>query len=737
MAERKIDVKFNFIDSFTSSFQRSIGVLTSGTKAAERAWKGVEKTGQNITKFGQTLTTNVTLPIVGLGTVAVTKFAEVDKTMQLTNATMGNTAEQADLLNKAMQDAAANSTFGMADAAEATLNFARAGLGAEEAAAALAPAMNLAAGEGGDLNTVSAGLVGTINGFGDSFDQTARYADVFAAACNNSALDVNSLSESFSVAAPVFATAGMGVEDAALYMGIMANAGIDANVSANSLKTGMARLVAPAKQGADMMEQLGISVTNVDGSFKDTMTIQKELHDTFAGLSESEQMAAASAIFGKNQMAPWLALINTAPEKVGSLDTALRNSTGTTQEMADAMMGGFGGSIEKLKSSLDVLMTSLGQLAATYLQPVIDKVQQAVDAFNGMDSSQKDQVVRWAAIAAAIGPSIMIFGRVISVIGWVGMSFTRIAGFTRNAAAGFKALSAGAKGAQVVVAALTSPIGLVVMGIAALIAVVIAVKTHFDVFKTALSGAQPFIDSIREKAAALGERFSGLMSAMQPVGDFLGAVLAAAAGLAVAAFAGLADGIMTAIDGILQVLTGIIDFIVGVFTGDWEKAWQGVQEVFSGIVDVITGIIDGISNAISGILDGLAALFGYDGKTMNVNANVTETRTSSGGQTHGGSSGKVGTTGRARGDMNWRGGIVQVHERGGEIIDLPHGTRIYPHDKSVQMARAEGVSISIPKLADTIVVREQADIDRIADRLARKLQAAAHNMGGVSVANMD
>ncbi len=737
MAKRKIDVKFNLIDNFTSGFQKSIRVLTSGTKAAERAWKGVEKTGQNISKFGQSLTTHVTLPIVGMGTVAVTKFAEVDKTMQLTNATMGNTADQADMLNKAMQDAAANSTFGMSDAAEATLNFARAGLKADEAAAALAPAMNLAAGEGGDLNTVSAGLVGTINGFGDSFDNTAKYADVFAAACNNSALDVNSLAESFSVAAPVFATAGMGVEDAALYMGVMANNGIDANVAANSLKTGMARLVTPAKQVAEMMEQLGISVTNADGSFKDTMTIQKELHDTFAGLSESEQMAAASAIFGKNQMAPWLALINTAPEEVGKLDSSLRNSTETTRQMADAMMGGFGGSIEKLKSSLDVLMTSLGQLAATYLQPVIDKVQGLVDAFNGMDSSQKDQVVRWAAIAAAIGPGIMVFGKVISVIGTVGASFSRFMSFGRKMVTGFKTLSLAGKGTYSMLAALTSPVGLVVMGIAALIAVVIAVKTHFDAFKTALSGAQPYIDSIREKASALGERFQALLTALQPVGDFLGTVLAGAAGLAVAAFAGLADGIMTAIDGIMQVLTGIIDFVVGVFTGDWEKAWQGVQEIFSGIVDTITGIIEGISKAISGILDGLAALFGYDGKSMNVNANVTETHTTSSGQTHGGSSGKVATTGRARGDMNWRGGIVQVHERGGEIIDLPHGTRIYPHDRSVEMARAQGTSISIPKLANTIVVREQADIDRIADRLARKLQSAAYNMGGVSVANMD
>ena len=172
----------------------------------------LEKAGDKISGAGEKLLP-ITAGVAALGATASTKFAEVDKIMQLTNATMKNTEEQAELLDKAMKDAASNSTFGMNDAATATLNFARAGLNAEEAAAALAPAMNLAAGEGGSLDTVSAGLVATINGFHGSFDDAAEYADVFAAACNNSALDIDSLSEAMSVAAPIFSTAGYEVND--------------------------------------------------------------------------------------------------------------------------------------------------------------------------------------------------------------------------------------------------------------------------------------------------------------------------------------------------------------------------------------------------------------------------------------------------------------------------------------------------------------------------------------------
>lgn len=176
--------------------------------------KKFEEVGGKMTAVGKGLTTHVTLPLAAVGVAGAKSFADVDKTMQLTNKTMGSTEEEAQMLNKAMKEAAANSTYGMSDAATATLNFARAGLNAQEAADALAPSMNLAAGEGGNLDTVSAGLVATINGFHGSFDEAADYADVFAAACNNSALDVDSLSNAMSVAAPIFSAARYKVNDA-------------------------------------------------------------------------------------------------------------------------------------------------------------------------------------------------------------------------------------------------------------------------------------------------------------------------------------------------------------------------------------------------------------------------------------------------------------------------------------------------------------------------------------------
>lgn len=451
------------------ALQREIAVAETNVKSAKKELSdfgdvGSQKlsalgellkgVGEKLSDVGGKIATKVTAPLVALGTVSVAKFAEVDKTMQLVNATMGNTAEEAQLIGDAMKNAASESTYSMNDAATATLNFARAGLNAEEASSALAPAMNLAAGEGGNLDTVSQGLVSTINGFGGSFSEASSYADVFANACNNSALDIDTLSEAMSIAAPIFSAAGYSVNDAALYIGVMADAGISANEAANALKTGMARLVSPTDEAKTYLDRLGLSITNADGTMKDSVQLQGELHNAFGQLSESEQIAAASAIFGKNQMSNWLALINAAPESVATLKDSL-SEEGTATEMSTAMMSGFGGAIEKLKSSIDVAATSFGEALAPTIQEVTDGIQSLMDWFNSLDSETQQRIASFALIAAAIGPVLIVIGQVISAIGSI---LTVLSGV-------FTAL----KVVGAIIGAIASPIGIVVVAVGALV----------------------------------------------------------------------------------------------------------------------------------------------------------------------------------------------------------------------------------------------------------------------------
>ena len=559
-------------------------------KALDKVSRNVEGIGKKIQGVGKDLTTHLTVPIVTAAGVCVSKFAEVDKTMTLTNQTMQNTAEEADLLNKAMQDAASNSTFGMNEAAQASLNFARAGLDATEAASALAPAMNLAAGEGGDLDIVSAGLVATINGFGDSFDNAEKYADIFANACNNSALDVNSLSDAMSTAAPIFNAAGYTVQDASLYMGVMANAGIDASEAANSLKTGMARLISPAKQGAEWMDRLGIEVTNADGSMKDSVTVQRELHEAFGTLSESEQIAAASAIFGKNQMSKWLALINTAPADVEELNAALEQE-GTTTDMANAMMGGFGGSIEKLKSSLDVLMTSLGQLMAQYLTPVIEKVQSVIDNFMALDDETKEHIIKIAGIVAAVGPVLLIIGKVVSGIG----SIISIA----------SALIAA-------ISAISAPVLIVVGVIAALIAIGVLLYKHWDeisakakeICETIKTHFQAMVEGVKIAIDIWKQNISDAINSIKEKFELIKLVITKTWEAIKTATTGAWNNVKSAV---VNKATEIKDNI----SNKWEEIKSNTQRKFEEIKEKILSPFETIKSKIRDAIDYIKGLFNF------------------------------------------------------------------------------------------------------------------------------
>ena len=568
----------------------------------------IKAVGDKISSVGQSLTTTVTLPIVAAGTAAVTSFAEVDKTMTLANKIMNNTTEEANLLNKAMEEAAANSTFGMNDAANAALNFARAGLDAKEAADAMAPAMNLAAGEAGDLDTVSGGLVATINGFGDSFEQAEHYADVFAVACNNSALDVNSLSESMSVAAPIFKTAGKSVEDAALMLGVMANAGIDANVAANSLKTGMARLAQPTKQAKEAMEQYGIAmedIWNEDGSMKDMTVIQKNLNESFSKLSEQEQMAAAGAIFGKNQMASWLAVINTAPDDVQKLADSLSNTDKVTREMADAMMSGFGGSIEKLKSSLDVLVTSLGSIIAEYLTPVIEKIQGVIDMFMAMDEETKKQIVTIAGIVAAIGPVLLVGGKIISGIGTIVSAMGTVATFI-----GGTLIPA--------ITAISAPVLVVVAAVAALAAgFVYLYKTNDDFrnkvnelvsgikenFGQMIETIKPALDelftTIKTIVGELVEAFKQFMKAAEPVFEFIATGIAGVINGVMQA----ATPIINAVNSIIKMVSSVVKGLFSLLTGDFKGFASNMKDALKSMLDAIKSLLEAKLAFFKGIFE--------------------------------------------------------------------------------------------------------------------------------------
>lgn len=719
---RKIDVIFNLVDNFTSSFNKTLGTMTSGTKKAQNAWKSVEKFGDGIASTGTKMTAAVTAPLVGLATASASEFNSVDKSLKLVQKTMGSTDDQAKMLESAIKTAASNSVYGMQDAADAALNFARQGFDAAQAADMLTPSMDLAAGTATDLATITGGLGNAVKMFSDQGLQANDAADMLATAQAQANTTVQDLLDSMSIAGPMLDSIGWSFKDLAVITDVFGDASISGSEGATAMKTGLARLASPAKDGQAAMKQLGLSFFDSTGKMDDLYTMQKKLHDAFAGLSDQEKLSAASAMFGKEQASKWISLIGQSPDTFAKYAQGLEESTGTAHEMADALLSGPGGAVEKLSSSFNVLKYTVGKTVSGAVLPFIEKATELLDKFNNMDESQQKQIVKWVAMIAAIGPGVMIFGKIVSSIGKAGVSVNKMIGIASRAAGGFKELRSAAGLAKVALAIFTSPVAVVLTILGILAIIILSVKTHFDTFKSGMNTSSLTFEKFKTNLQLIKETISPFIEKIKEIApivmDVFGNVIAGACGVAVSALVGFLASITSIVTGIIKIIRGIIDFVVGVFTGDWSKAWNGVVDIFSGIVDLIYGLAGNIMSAIGGIFEGIQGLFGKN-KDSTGTASVKH------------------VSGRAIGDRSWRGGLVQVHERGGEILDLPQGTRIYPHDVSMQMAKSgQGQTVNLEKLADTIVVREDADIERIAEALVRKMKASAGNMGGVAVAGM-
>ena len=198
----------------------------SFSSSIKEAQKTLSSMGDAFTNAGKTLTAGVTMPIIALGTSSVQEFGNVDKTLKLVQATMGSTSGEAAALESAMKTAAANSVFGMQDAADATLNFARQGFQAAEAADMLTPALDLAAGTATDLSSVTSGLGNALKMFGKSSDYASTAADILSKAQSQANTTVTDLFDAMSVAGPICNSVGWSMSDLATITDIFGDASI-------------------------------------------------------------------------------------------------------------------------------------------------------------------------------------------------------------------------------------------------------------------------------------------------------------------------------------------------------------------------------------------------------------------------------------------------------------------------------------------------------------------------------
>lgn len=593
------------ISGFLSGLQSAQSQANTASKnIATTIGNNLQSAGKSMTSAGSTLTKTVTTPVLGLGTAAVKVTSDFESAMSKVSAISGATGGDLDALNKKAQEMGAKTKFSATESAEAFTYMAMAGWKTEDMLSGIDGIMSLAAADGLDLATTSDIVTDALTAFGLSASDSGHFADVLAKASSNANTNVSMLGESFKYAAPVAGALGYSAEDTAIALGLMANAGIKGSQGGTALRGSLTRLIKPTDEAAVLMEQYGLSMTNADGSMKSLGEVMNMLRDKLGGLTEAEQAQVAAQIFGQEAMSGMLAIINASDSDYAKLTDAIYDADGAAQQMADTMLDNLSGQLTLLKSALEGLAIQFGEILMPYIKQFVTWLQNLTQRLQELTPEQKEQIVKWAAIAAAIGPVLMVLGKLTSSVGSIITTFGKIPGAIAKAKSAFTAVSAAIGGISAPVVAVVAVIGVLIAAFANLW------KTNEE-FRNKMTAIWDGIKSKFESfAQGIVDRLNALGFDFENFGEVVKAIWDGFCSLLAPIFEGVFNQVSVILSSVLDALTGIFDVFIGIFTGNWDQAWQGVKEIFGAVWDLIKGTFESWAMAFKGIADTVLGWFG-------------------------------------------------------------------------------------------------------------------------------
>lgn len=570
----------------------------------------MESVGGSIAGVGKKMMPLTTV-IGGLGVAAVKTAADFDSSMSQVAAISGATGDDLQALRDKAREMGEKTKFSASEAADAMTYMAMAGWKSKDMISGIDGIMSLAAASGEDLATTSDIVTDALTAFGLSAKDSGHFADILAAASSNANTNVSMMGETFKYCAPIAGALGFSAEDTAEAIGLMANAGIKSSQAGTALRTIMNNLAGDVKISGRAIGEVTIATTNADGSMRDLSDILADCRVAFGNLTESEKANAAESLVGKNAMSGFLALMNAAPEDIAKLSGAIDNCDGSAEKMAVTMQDNLAGQLTILKSQLQELAISFGEILMPAIRSIVSKIQDFVGKLNSMDEGTKQAIVKIGLLVAAIGPLLIVIGNVISKTGTALRAFSSLGKGVLKLSYNFQNGIGLAGKLGTALGGISAPVLAVVAVIATLVAAFMHLWNTNDGFREAIIGTwnriketvSGFCQGIVDRLNALGFEFKDILDVLKAAWDAFCSLLAPV-------FEGVFSNIANILSTVTGVITGILDVFIGIFTGNWSQAWTGVKEIFSSIWNGISSFFSNILNVIKGIADVVLGWFG-------------------------------------------------------------------------------------------------------------------------------
>ena len=433
----------------------------AGAKLEEFGTK-VGNIASKIDTLGSTLTTSLTLPVLAIGTAAVTTGNDFEAQMSRVQAIAGATKDELKQLTDQAIDLGASTSFSASEVASGMENLASAGFTTQEIMEAMPGLLNLAASSGADLATSSEIAASAIRGFGLEASTSAHVADIFAEASARTNAQVEDMGEAMKYIAPVANTMGLKIEEVAAAIGIMSDAGIKGSQAGTSLRGALTRLTKPTDKMLGVMEDLGISFYDNEGKMKSLTEMIAMLQDATKGLTDEQQQNALTILFGTESLSGMMSLINRGSGELSDMTKSFEDCDGAAQDMADTMLDNTKGAFESLSGSLESAGIAIQQALAPSIRDLSEWIQDLVDDFNDLSDEEKENIIKTALLVAAIGPAVKILGTLTSGVGKAVKGIGTLSQAIGVLKTGAQSANTTVNTLSKVIGAISSPIGLLV-----------------------------------------------------------------------------------------------------------------------------------------------------------------------------------------------------------------------------------------------------------------------------------
>lgn len=509
----------------------------------------IEEAGEKVSNVGKKMSIGVTAPIVAAGAAGLAAFSEVDEALDTIITKTGATGDVADSLATSFENVGSNTHLELQTVGEAigevNTQFGFMDKKLEDSTNYI---LQFAEINGTDVSQSAIYARQAIEAYDLSYDDLNKVLDVTTKTSQNTGQAVDSLFDSAIKGAPQIKQLGLSFGEGVTLMGQFEQAGVDGNAALSSLSKAT---VAYAKDGKSLSEGLG------------------ELQDKIKNASsETDAINAAAEVFGTKGGPRMADAIRRGTLNLEDLAKIADESQGSVGETFEATLDPIDKSNQAMNNA-KLALADVGESVQISLLPFFEMAIDALKSFKGwwdsLDQGTKNWIITLAGIAAVIGPALVVIGTLMS-------SVTKITAGVKDLATVWSGLGKlfGLSGGWFAVA---------VIAIAALVAGLVWAYNNVEWFR---NGVNAFFQGVSDIAVEVFNFMGGYISNI---------------------FGGIIQNFQNFFDAGKRIFTGFIDFITGIFTGDWERAWNGVVNIFGGIFDMIAAMAKAPLNTMIGLIN--------------------------------------------------------------------------------------------------------------------------------------